>query len=269
MHHGDSDNDRTSFLRSLGLQARTMNALAIRFMLTRYGRENVGFLWMVLEPMLLCVGVMVVWSFLKGAFEHNVQIVAFVFSSYMPLTLQRHVMSAGVFLLRMSKNVLQTHRLITHLDTLLSRIFMEFIGATAATLVIYAILIGTWIIEPAYDYGLMLIAWLMMASIGAGFCCIYAGLSEMSEAVEKFFQPVQYFLLPVSGTFFMVDWLPSATHEYLLLVPTVNAFEMFRAGLFGPGVVTHYNVAYGFISGLFMIAAGLLLIEAVKDRVEA
>ncbi|HEV7257950.1 MAG TPA: sugar ABC transporter permease [Bosea sp. (in: a-proteobacteria)] len=254
---------------SLALQARTMNALAIRFMVTRYGRENIGFLWVVLEPMLLCVGVMVVWSVLKGSFEHGVQIIAFVFSSYMPLTLQRHIMSSGVFILRMNKGVLLTHRLITHLDSLISRIFMEFLGATAATLVIYAILIATRLIEPAYSYENMLLGWLMMGCIGTGFACIYAGLSEISEAVEKFFQPVQYFLLPVSGTFFMVDWLPSSTHEYLLLVPTVNAFELFRSGVFGPNVVTHYDMFYGFSSGLIMTAVGLLLIEAVKDRLDA
>ena len=77
---------RVSFMRSLAIQARTMNALAVRFMVTRYGRENVGFLWVILEPMILCVGVMVIWSFLKGSIEHGVQIVAFAFSSYMPLT---------------------------------------------------------------------------------------------------------------------------------------------------------------------------------------
>ncbi len=260
---------RVSFRRSLALQIRTMNALAVRFMVTRYGRENIGFLWVVLEPMILCVGVMVVWSFLKGAFEHNVQIIAFVFSSYMPLTLQRHIMTAGVFLLRINKSVLLNHRLITHIDSLISRIFMEFLGATAATMLIYAILVSTRLIDPLYDIGNMIAGWLMMGCIAAGFACIYAALSEYSEVMEKLFQPVQYFLLPVSGTFFMVDWLPTSAHYYVTFVPTVNAFEMFRSGLFGPGVTTHYYPFYGFATGIVMIAVGLLLIDWIKDRVEA
>ncbi|POR53306.1 ABC transporter permease [Bosea psychrotolerans] len=260
---------RVSFMRSLAIQARTMNALAVRFMVTRYGRENVGFLWVILEPMILCVGVMVIWSFLKGSIEHGVQIVAFAFSSYMPLTLQRHVSSSGVFMLRLSKAILLNHRYITHIDSLTSRMFMEFIGTSAACLVIYTILLAIGLIEPAYDLGTMLIGWLMMGCIATGFACIYAGASECSEVVEKFFQPVQYFLLPVSGTFFMVDWLPSNLHQYITYVPTVNAFEMFRAGLFGPNVTTHYFVLYGFSCGAIMIAVGLLLIEWVQDRVQA
>lgn len=246
-----------------------MNALAVRFMVTRYGRENLGFLWVVIEPMILCVGVMIVWSFLKGDREHNINVVAFAFSSYMPLTVQRHVMSSGVHMLRVTKAALLNHRYITQLDGLISRIFMEFLGATAACLLIYLALVTIGLMEPAYDVGNMLVGWCMMGCIGAGFACIYAGASEYSEVLEKFFQPVQYFLLPISGTFFMVDWLPSEFQHYVTYVPTVNAFEMFRSGLFGPSITAHYFPLYGFSCAAVMIAAGLLFIEWVKDRVQA
>jgi capsular polysaccharide transport system permease protein len=259
---------RVPFRKSLAIQTRTMNALAIRFMVTRYGRENLGFLWVVIEPMILCVGVMIVWSFLKGDREHNVSVVAFAFSSYMPLTVQRHVMSCGIYMLRMTKAALLTHRYITQLDGLISRMFMEFIGATAACLLIYFILTTVGLMEPAHDVGTMLIGWCMMGCIGAGFACLYAGASEFSEIPEKFFQPVQYFLLPVSGTFFMVDWLPSGAQHYVTYIPMVSAFEMFRSGLFGPSITAHYFPFYGFACAAIMVAVGLLLIEWVSDRVQ-
>ena len=44
------------------VQARVITALMLRDAMMRYGRENIGFVWVILEPMLLCTGVMILWS---------------------------------------------------------------------------------------------------------------------------------------------------------------------------------------------------------------
>ena len=44
---------RGSFMVALKVQLRVIGALILRELHTRYGRENVGYLWMFLEPMLL------------------------------------------------------------------------------------------------------------------------------------------------------------------------------------------------------------------------
>ena len=78
---------------------RVLEALAVRDMMRRYGRGNLGFLWVLLEPMILTVGVMLIWSVAKGEQEHGIEIIAFVLTGYMPLTLWRHMTNGGVFLL--------------------------------------------------------------------------------------------------------------------------------------------------------------------------
>ena len=42
-----------SLLHSLGIQRRVLHALLMREIITRFGRENLGVLWLVAEPMLL------------------------------------------------------------------------------------------------------------------------------------------------------------------------------------------------------------------------
>ena len=42
----------------LAMRVRVLEALAVRDMMMRYGRGNLGFLWVLLEPMILTVGVM-------------------------------------------------------------------------------------------------------------------------------------------------------------------------------------------------------------------
>src|SRR5262245_54023087 len=82
--------------RGLAVQARCLKALMIRDMMMRYGRANIGFLWVILEPMILTAGVMAIWSLIRPPYEHGVQIVAIVLTGYMPLTLWRHIANAGV-----------------------------------------------------------------------------------------------------------------------------------------------------------------------------
>ena len=48
--------DQKTFVDGLNVQFRCLRALMIREMMMRYGRNSLGFVWVFIEPMLLCVG---------------------------------------------------------------------------------------------------------------------------------------------------------------------------------------------------------------------
>ena len=56
----------TTLRQSFVIQMRVIWALTIRELMTRYGRHNIGFLWLFVEPMMFTVGVTALW-FLIGA----------------------------------------------------------------------------------------------------------------------------------------------------------------------------------------------------------
>ena len=91
---------------------------------------------------------------------------------------------------------------------------------------------------------LLIVGWLMMAWIAAAVGLIFVGVSESSEVFEKFVFPAQYLIIPISGSFLMVDWVPEWAQKLLLLNPLVHCYEVFRAGYFGEAVVTHYSFGY-------------------------
>ena len=93
-------------------------------------------------------------------------------------------------------------------------------------------------------------------------------LTEIHEWMEKLVGPFMYFMLPICGVFFMVDWLPDRAQRYALYVPTVNAFELIRAGQFGPMVRTHYDIAYVSATSVALIALGLLLCRNVHRHLQ-
>ena len=51
-----------SFLRSLTIQGRVMHALMMREVITRFGRDNLGVLWVVAEPMIFTLGITALWT---------------------------------------------------------------------------------------------------------------------------------------------------------------------------------------------------------------
>lgn len=255
------------FLNSLRTNARTFSALSTRFIIGRYGRNDLGFVWMFVEPALLCIGVMLMWSYTGGHDSHGIGLLSMVFTGYMPLTLWRHVSNSGGHIYRSAKEIL-IHKNITYIDVLLTRVGLEFLSVSTATLMIYTALFAFEIVPPIYDLEKLLHGWFLMGGMAFGFATILAAASEHFEMVEKFVAPVQYITLPISGCFFLLDWMPSSARDILVYVPIVHAFELFRAGFFGPIVITYASPGYAWIFAVVTIGLGFKYFEVVRDRIE-
>ena len=97
---------------------------------------------------------------------------------------------------------------------------------------------------------------------------IIGALTEYWQVAERFIQPFNYLMLPLSGVYFMVDWLPNYAQKLLLLNPSVHSFEMFRSGFLGEAFVTHYDIGYLTASSIVMTLIGAAAIYHVRDRIQ-
>lgn len=255
----------SDFARALSVQFRCISAIIIRDIMQRYGRNNIGFLWFVLEPMILCSAVMFLWYIIEPGYNHGVGIVSFVFTGYMPLTLWRHMSTSCVNTSRRSAGLLW-HRNITVLDVILARLVMEFLGTTAALFIIYLVLLTAGLVQAPSNPGLALMGWLQMGLLAGSTAVLIAALTEWSETAERFIQPVQYILIPVSGYFVMVDWLPSYAQKVILWNPLIHIYEMYRGGFFGEQIPTHYTMWYPALVSLIFMTLGLWGMERMRDR---
>lgn len=256
---------RISLLEGWRLQNRAIQALFVRELMMRYGRENIGFAWSVLEPMILVSGVMVIWTVMGGHEKDGAKAVELVLTGYMPLTLWRHL-TATVNMFRGNAALLY-HRRISLLDMFVAKQLLEIAGTTAALIVIYLILSLFEVIEGGRDFGLMLLGWMMMIWIGVGFGAVLAAFTERYDVAERFVQPIQYLNIPISGAFYMVDWLPPWAQRVILWHPLVHCYEVFRAGYFGEMIVAHYDLLY-FTSCAFVFSFfGLFAIRSIRSYV--
>src|SRR5712664_4967921 len=79
-----------SLLRSLVIQRHVLHALMMREVITRFGRENLGVLWLVAEPMLFTLGVTTLWT--AAGLHHGspIPIVAFAVTGYSSVLMWRN-----------------------------------------------------------------------------------------------------------------------------------------------------------------------------------
>lgn len=252
---------------SLQKHLLALNALIARDLMVRFGRRHLGFIWSILEPMILTAGVMVVWSQIHEPVMHGVPIAAFIMTGYMPLTLSRHFTNGLVGIFRNNSSLLY-HIPISHVDIIVARAVLEFLTCTMASMVIYFIVVSIGLAPPAVDPTLLLVAWLFSAWHFGAVGVLTAIIVEYWEPLEKFVQPLQYLQLPISGVFFMVDWTPTFAQKLLLWNPPVSCYEMLRAGYFGEGIVTHYSVTYLASVTFAMTITAAILVAYLRPHIE-
>lgn len=248
---------------------RILAALIMRELHSRFGREGLGFFWIVAEPLLFCLGVMALWSLIKPPYEHGIPVAAFVMTGYIPVLLLRHAVSRGVSCITANSGLLY-HRPVGVLHLFLARAVLESLAIGAAFFITFLFLLFWGVVELPHDLNRIIGAYVLLSFFCAGLTFVVGGLSEIFAVVERTANLVTYLLIPVSGGFFMLSWLPSDVRELAAKVPMVHAFEMLRAGFFGPAVRTYEDPAYlaAWSAGLIVIGLCLLAIAARRDFVE-
>jgi capsular polysaccharide transport system permease protein len=256
-----------SLLHCLGIQRRVLYALLMREVITRFGRENLGVLWLVAEPMLFTLGVTTLWT--AAGLHHGspIPIVAFAVTGYSSVLMWRNSANRSGGAIAQNKPLL-FHRNVRVIDVLVTRIALELAGATCSFIVLASLFTFVGWMPPPGDLLLVLEGWLMLAWFGASLALLIGGGTAFSEIVERLWHPAAYLLFPLSGAGFMVEWLPAGMQKVVLLLPMVHGIEMLREGYFGDVVRTHYDVGYMAWCCLLMSLGGLYLVRQAGRRLE-
>jgi ABC-type polysaccharide/polyol phosphate export permease len=246
----------TPLNESWKIQRRVIWALLLREILTRYGRHNIGFLWMFVEPMLFTLGVTAIWTATKSLHGSNLPIVAFAVTGYSSVLLWRNMPARCIRSLEPNYGLLY-HRNVRPLDIFLARLILEAAGAgmSFVFLTLFFHFIG-WLEFPE-NILQVLGGWLLIGWFGMSIALFLGALSESSELVEKLWHPAAYLLFPLSGATFLVNALPTEWQQYILLLPMVDGIEYLREGYFGSQIVAHYNLDYTITFNMVMTLFGL------------
>ena len=244
------------------INRRVIGALLIRELLTRYGRNNIGFLWLFVEPAAFIIIVTLVWTRIRGVHLTDIPIVAFALTGYSCLLLWRNAVSRCIGAVRSNASLL-FHRQVTVLDIFAARIALEVTSITAVlmmlTIALWAI---DWVVLPE-DVLQVIGGWALLAWFAAALAMTVGGLAEKAEVVGRLWSPMSYLLMAFSGVAFTVNALPPAVREIVLWVPMINAVEYLREGWFGSVMHAHYDIGYLATVNVVLSLAGFSLVRQI------
>lgn len=262
-----SQSSQTPFARSLQINKNVIGALMMREIISRYGRQNLGFLWMVLEPLIFSVLISTLWTLRGSGRMSGLPILEFMMTGFPLLNLWRGVSNRAIGVVQANAGLL-FHARVRILDVFIARSLVDVFGYTLSYIVILILFYYTGYMQLPDDPLYMVCAWVLMAWFGFALGLILGAMSERSEVAKRLWAASGFIWLTVSGTFFLVRSLPPQAMKIALYVPMIHGSEMLRHGYFGAHIVTYENVAYLITWNLILTFVGLLMVQRYNKGVE-
>src|SRR5262249_39899920 len=172
------------FWRGFAVQCRVIGALTIREIYTRFGRESLGFVWIVAEPLVFAVPVLFMWKAVRGSHEHGISLMPFLWSGYLPLFLFRHLGARILLFIRRPSRLLY-HRRVSILDIFLARAILEIGGNLAAVIATFVLFYTVGVIDVPKDLPMFYLGYFFMIWWSVAVALIIGGLSERSDWVSQ------------------------------------------------------------------------------------
>jgi capsular polysaccharide transport system permease protein len=262
-----SDSPRsTSFWNALSLQGTVVRALVLRELHARYGRDNIGFLWLIFEPLMLATVISVLHIFMGGGHGGDMHPGVFTLLGYCTFIIFRGIFNKAEGTLESSVSLLY-HKMVTIFDIMLSRAILEALGCFCAYWILLMLFIALGLAHlparPLYLFaGFALITWWSF-----GLALIVTGWTFGSRTLGRLVHPIAYFLIPLSGAFWTLNFLPEPYRTFMSYNPMVLIFEVARYGQFESASDKYLD--FGYIIGwtAFFTYVGLIAVARVRDDV--
>lgn len=238
----------------------------MREVLTRYGRHNIGALWLFVEPMLFTLGVTAFWNVTMSLHGTTLPITAFAVTGYSTVLLWRNMPTRCVQAIEPNLSLLY-HRQVKVIDIYLARLLLEAAGATASFMLLSLVFSFVDMMTLPEDILVVLEGWLLLMWFGMALALLIGALSEQYDLVEKLWHPTAYLSFPLSGAAFSLHSLPERAQHYLSYVPMVNATEMIRDGYFGSRYIGVYYVGYLVLFNLVLTLFALAEVRKISRAV--
>jgi capsular polysaccharide transport system permease protein len=258
IHHVDT---RSPF----AIQCDVIGALIMRELHTRFGRDNVGYLWLLLEPMMFAGCLSALHYAVAGhdTTTGGFSPVSFTMVGYGPFLLFRQVIGRSESALEANRSLLY-HRAVTLLDVVIARIIIEVLSVFASLSILLTL--ATFIGVATLPVNLLVImaAFGLLAWFSFGLGLLIAAGSERSATFGRLVHPAMYFSMPLSGAFVTMGFLPPNARALLEWVPLTTIFEMFRLGEFPNYKDTFIFPMYAIGWCMALTLLGLLALKSAR-----
>lgn len=254
-------------MQALIKQFQVVHALVLRETRTRFGRNRLGYLWALLEPVLF-IGVFVaMYSYIDRPMPAGLPMAAFLVTGFIPYFAFQRTATQNMNAINGNKGLL-FYPTIRPLDLVAARTSLE-VATTAVVFVLLSAAAAAWEGFAGVQSLLLTVAGVSLCcALGAGLGLIFCGLTVFSTAVERLVSPLMRPLFWVSALFFSTNEMPTDAQQLLLYNPLLHAIELTREGWFPGYHVPQVSLLYPTVWVIVFAYFGLVLERVARRRLE-
>ncbi|SEN64055.1 capsular polysaccharide transport system permease protein [Sphingomonas gellani] len=255
-----------SFATGLATQMRVIGALLMRELHTRYGRENIGYLWLIGEPLMLAGVMALLHTSGHTAYGSDIKPLPFIVVGYTTYIMFRGIVNRSDSALTSNAPLLY-HRMVTIFDIVVARALLEAAGTFLAYSVLMALLWSAGLValpaRPLFFYAAQgLMFWYSLSH-----SMIIASITFHNRTMERLVHPYTYFMIPLSGAFFQVEMVPEPYRSWLMLVPLPHIMELARYGQFNSANLDYCDPWYVVGACMILTWVGLVTMRIYRNKV--
>jgi len=251
---------------SLASHMRTVHALLLREVRSRFARNKLGYLWALIDPALQ---VMVFYLIFSAMGRHGVggmSLILFLSTGVLTYSFMSNTYQTAVNAVDANKPLL-THPNVRIFDVISARVLLQF---PTSFLVFVIFILAIWaggerirIENPAE----VVYCLFMLTVAGMGLGLIINAFASIMLSLPMLFGQAMRILFFSSGIFFTITDLPRQLQEYLLYNPFLHLIDIVRFNFNPRLAIPAVNLTYPTLVIVTLLFLGLVSHLALRRRI--
>lgn len=237
---------------------RTVLALVLREMSTRYGRTPGGYAWAILEPLGAILVLSIGFSLVVRNPPIGTSFILFYATGYMPFDLYQVLSRTAAGAVNFSKPLLK-YPAVTWLDAVLARFLLNSLTGILVTILLLSGILSVIDNRTVLDLPPVVEAMALAMLLGLGMGVLNCALMGLFPLWEVIWSIATRPLFIASGIFFLYDTLPPLAQDILWFNPLMHIIGLMRSGFYPTYPAAYVNHVYVLGVSLALLTMGLIL----------
>jgi ABC-type polysaccharide/polyol phosphate export permease/Flp pilus assembly protein TadD len=258
-----------SFSDALAAQGRSIGALVLRDIRSRYGESRLGFFWSLMEPFLHIGVLAIVFQFtMHGRPPLGDNFFFFYFTGVMPYLLISHLIMHVGHAVKAQRQLMQIPT-VAPIDVVVGKFIIE--NFTSA--VIFLIFLGLFAVcgvDPLpVSLANVFLAFFLTSMLGFGLGMLCAALFELGAGVEHVVGLLVRVLYFASGIFYVPAAMPVSARDIIAYNPFLHIIDCMRVGFFRSYAPEWMDIGYAAKCALFTLLVGMAAVTIMSRRMRS
>ena len=238
---------------------RTIMALILREMSTRYGRSPGGYVWALLEPLGSIVILGLGFSLLIRSPSLGSSFIFFYATGFLPFHVYQSLALFVSRAINFSRPLL-FYPAVTWVDAILARFILNSVTGILVTYLLLAGILAVSDTRSVIDIQPILIAMGQAMLLGLGIGALNCALIGLFSAWEMIWSIFTRPLFLASGVIFIYEDMPTVVQDILWYNPLMHIIGYMRTGFYPMYNPEYLSLAFPVGCGLICLAMGLVLL---------